>query len=250
MPYDSNVSYYSEGLIEEAIAENRKKLQEQPNNHVLRFSLANTLFAAGLTNEAIEEYNACIELYPSSEYYNNLGKALLNVGNYTDALTAFNKVIEKNDWPDAFYNKAIALRGLEQIEDAFTALERALELNPKYREALNEKAALLELQGKKDEAITEYKKVIALFFAEYQSQSSREYNYETSVLLDSQELADELIRQLKAHIRKFPAYADTYYKLGQAYEAKGMRSEAALSYRKALEINPKYETARKSFWKR
>jgi cytochrome c-type biogenesis protein CcmH/NrfG len=70
-----------------------------------------------------------------------------------------------------------------------------------------------------------------------------------SVLFDNEELTEELIRQLRRHVQKFPGYADGYYKLGQALEAKGLKNEAMMAFRKALEINPSYETARKCFWK-
>ena len=36
----------------------------------------------------------------------------------------------------------------------------------------------------------------------------------------------------------------------QALEAKGLKNEAMLAFRRALEINPRYEIARKCFWKR
>ena len=81
----SKSSYYSEGLLEEAIQENQRKLEADPNNHMLRCSLANSFFRIGKIDEAIKEYRKCIEIAPSSEYWNNLGKALLNVGHYEEA---------------------------------------------------------------------------------------------------------------------------------------------------------------------
>ena len=195
-------------------------------------------------------YKKCIETSPSSEYWNNLGKALLNAGKYEEAGNAFLKVLEKNNWPDAHFHLALALRSSGKLEEALKQLDSALKYNPKYREAINERARILEALNRKDEALTEYKKVIALFFDEYQARDTEDYCYETSVLLDNNDLVDELIRQLRQHIQKYPAYADGYYKLGQALEAKGLRNEAMMAFKRALEINPSYEIARKSFWKR
>lgn len=243
-------SYYSEGLLEEAIAENRKKLDNDPNNSVLRSSLATSLVRAGKVEEAIEHYKICIEKNPNSGTWNSLGKALLNVGRYQEAVDAFNEVISKNKWPDAYFHMAIAYRSMNQLEKALELCNEALKFNPKYREAINEKAQILEALNRKDEALNEYKKVIALFFAEYQARDTEDYSYETAVLLDNGELVDELIRQLRQHIQKYPAFADGYYKLGQALEAKGLKNEAMMAFRKALEINPSYEIARKCFWKR
>lgn len=243
-------SYYSEGLLEEAIQENQRMLEADPSNHMLRCSLANSLFRIGKIEEAISEYRKCIETSPSSEYWNNLGKALLNAGKYEEAQEAFINVLKKNNWPDAHFHLALALRSSGKLEEALKELDESLKINPKYREAINERAQILETLNRKDEALTEYKKVIALFFAEYQARDTEDYCYETAVLLDNNDLIDELIRQLRQHIQKYPGFADGYYKLGQALEAKGLRNEAMMAFRRALEINPSYEIARKSFWKR
>jgi tetratricopeptide (TPR) repeat protein len=242
-------SYYSEGLLEELCQENLTRLESDTENHMLRCSLANALTKLGRLEQAIEHYKICIQKNPSPEYWNNLGKALLNAGRYKEAIEAFDEVIAKKRWPDTFFHQALACRSLDQLEKANELLAKSIELNPKYREALNERAHILEALNRKDEALKEYKKVIALFFAEYQAHEAEAYNYEMSVLFDNEELTEELIRQLRRHVQKFPGYADGYYKLGQALEAKGLKNEAMMAFRKALEINPSYETARKCFWK-
>jgi tetratricopeptide (TPR) repeat protein len=249
-PVASSKSYYSEGLLEEFISETRKKLENSPENHHLRCSLANALAKNGQLEQAVKEYKTCIEQEPASEYLNYMGKALLNSGRYEEAIESFKKVIGQCNWPDAYFNLALAYRSLGELDFACGMLEKALEINPRYREALNERAHILEALGKIEESLKDYKKVIALFFAEYQAHEAEVYNYEMSVLFDNPELVEELIRQLRKHVQKFPGFADGYYKLGQALEAKGLKTEAMLMFRKALEINPSYETARKCFWKR
>lgn len=242
-------SYYSNGLLEELCQENRQKLEENPSDHSLRCSLANALIQLGELEEAIFHLRECIKLEPSPEYWNSLGKAQINSGKYEEAIESFGCVVAEKNWPDAYFNIGKAYVSLNNLEKALKMLGIALDINPKYREALNEKAHILEAMGKKDEALIEYKKIIALFFGEYQAHDAESYNYEITVLLDNEELTEELIRQLKSHVRRFPGYADGYYKLGKALEAKGLQSEALLAFRKALEINPNYETARKCFWK-
>ncbi|MGM0598744.1 MAG: tetratricopeptide repeat protein [Candidatus Rifleibacteriota bacterium] len=249
-PVSRSRSYYSDGLLEEFISETRKKLDNSPENHHLRCSLANALAKNGQLEQAVKEYKICIDQEPSSEYLNYMGKALLNSGRYEEAVESFQKVIEQCNWPDAYFNLGLAHRSIGNLDLACKMLEKALEINPRYREALNERAHILEALGKIEEALKDYKKVIALFFAEYQAHDAEVYNYEMSVLFDNPELVEELIRQLRKHVQKFPGFADGYYKLGQALEAKGLKTEAMLMFRKALEINPSYETARKCFWKR
>ena len=242
-------SYYSNGLLEELCQENKLKLEENPTDHSLRCSLANALIQLGELDEAVFHLKECIKFNPSAEYWNSLGKALINSGRYEEAIEAFGNVVSEKKWPDAYFNIGKAYRSLGDLDKASEMLNNALVINPKYREALNERAHILETMGKTEDALREYKKIIALFFGEYQAHDAESYNYEVTVLLDNEELTEELIRQLKSHVRRFPGYADGYYKLGKALEAKGLRSEALLAFRKALEINPNYETARKCFWK-
>ncbi len=243
-------SYYSDGLLEELCEENRKKLLADPNNHMLRCGLANALTKLGRLDEALQEYKTCIALSPSPEYWNNYGKVLANKGQYEEAISAFQQVVKDKRWPDSFYFLGMAFRGKGDLVKAEEMLREAISLNPKYREALNELAQILEAMDRKDEALHEYKKVIALFFSEYQIQDTEDFNYEISVLFDNEELIEESIRQLKRFVQKYPGFPDGYYKLGQALEAKGLKNEAMMAFRKALELNPRYETARKCFWKK
>jgi len=244
-------SYFSPGLLEESIEENRKKLDADPGNHLLRHGLANSLMRGGRVEDALAEYKICVEQNPSPEYLMNYGKALLNAGQYEETITTIQRVVKADlQWPDAYFHLARAYRGLGDLVKSDELLRQAISLHPKYREAINELAQNLEEQGRHEDALLEYKKVIALFFAEYQFEDTDAYDYELSVLFDRPELVEESIRQLRQFIQKYPAYADGYYKLGQALEAKGLANEAMLAYRRALEINPRYESARRRFWKR
>jgi len=243
--------YYSPGLLEEICEENRKKLADDPENLVIRHNLAVSLYHLGRLEEALKEFRICIAKGPTPEIWNNFGKALLNAGKYEEAISAFQEVLKLNlRWPDAFFNMGRAYRGRGDLEAAEKTLREAIELNPKYREAINERAEILEALDRKEEAMVEYKKVIALFFAEYQFNDPDEYNYDLSVLFNNPELVEETIRRLRQFVAKFPGFADAHYKLGLALEAKGFKTEAVLCFRRALEINPRYETARKSFWKK
>ncbi len=251
MPSFSQQSYYSQGLLEEIVLENRKKLSTDPENVTLRGNLAVALAKLGKLEDAILEFKICLEKAASPEIWNNLGKTYLNAGRYEEAINALSEVINRNyRWPDTYFNIALAFRGKGDLMGAEKHLQEAIKINPKYREAIHEMAEILEALNRKDEAMLEYKKVIALFFSEYQFNDPGDYSYDLTVLFNNSELVEESIRRLRQFVQKFPAFADAHYKLGLALEAKGLKGEALLSFRKALEINPRYETARKSFWKR
>ncbi|MBF0546847.1 MAG: tetratricopeptide repeat protein [Candidatus Riflebacteria bacterium] len=252
MPTGNDSSpYYSNGLLEELCEENLKKLKADPNNVTLRLNLAKAYSRLGRFDEAIQELKTCITVNSLPEYWNELGKTYLNAGGYKEATEAFEKVLEKQPkWPDTFFHNALAYRSMGELEKADALLQKAITLNPRYREALNQRAEILEALGNKDEALHYYKKVIALFFSEYQFNESEDYKYDLSVLFDNPEFVDESIKRLRNFVQKNPAFADAHYKLGLALQEKGMKNEAMLCFRRALEINPHFETARKCFWKR
>jgi pentatricopeptide repeat protein len=244
-------SYYSPGLLEELLEESRRKLGNDPDNIVLRLNLAKALSKAGKLEEAVQEFRNCLARADTPETLSQLGKILLKSGNYEEALKAFEELEKKGiRWADCYFHKGLALRAKGDLEAAAKVLSEAITLNPRYREALNERAEILEALDRKDEALHEYKKVIALFFAQYQLHQPINYKYDLSVLFDNPDLVEETVRRLREFVQKFPGFADAHYKLGQALEARGEKEEALLHFRKALEINPRYESARKSFWKR
>ncbi len=244
-------SYYSQGLVEEVAEELEKQLKSDPDNVQLRFSLANVYLRQGNPEAAVREFETCVARQPTPELQSSLGKAALAAGDYEKASKAFVAVAALQPrWPDVQYNMGLVARSLGNTDQALEHFSKAVELNPRYREALYERAQLLEELGRGDEALVDYKRVIALFFAEFQFSDSNAFRYDISVLFNNPELLDESIRQLRRLVDKHPGFADAHHKLGQALQAKGLDREAALSFRRALEINPRYETARKAFWKK
>lgn len=248
---DGAGSYYSPGLVDEVAEEIERKLQSDPDNVQLRFSLANVYLRQGRPEAAVKELDRLVAKQPTAELVNALGRAALAAGDYERATREFSRLAQEQPrWPDVAFHQALVARSLGQFEPALQHLGRAIELNPRYREALYERASLLEEMGRPNDALVDYKRVIALFFAEYQFNDIDAFRYDLSVLFANPDLLDESIRQLRRLVDKYPGFADVHYKLGQALEAKGLTREAALSYRRALEINPRYDTARRSFWKR
>ena len=231
-------------------------LQVSPYDLRLIEILGEAKYYLGKNSGAMEQFQRYVAGAPDSgarvgvSYY-YMGEIFIRQARYQHADIALSSAVKKEPLLDSWWTRLGYAREMAgNYKEAIMAYDEALKLNPKYREAINEKAQILEALNRKDEALNEYKKVIALFFAEYQARDTEDYSYETAVLLDNGELVDELIRQLRQHIQKYPAFADGYYKLGQALEAKGLKNEAMMAFRKALEINPSYEIARKCFWKR
>lgn len=80
-----------------------KSIEIDKSDHTLAYNIAEILFAAGKTNEAIEYYKLAIKIKPGwSKSYKQCGYACLNKGDIPKAIEMFNKFLELDPGsPDA-----------------------------------------------------------------------------------------------------------------------------------------------------
>ena len=73
----------------------KKSIDIDPTDHALAYNVAEILFAAGKTDDAINYYKIAITIKPDwAKSYMQLGYAYLNAGNTDDAIKAFKKFLE------------------------------------------------------------------------------------------------------------------------------------------------------------
>ncbi len=72
-------------------------------------------------------------------------------------------------------------------------------------------------------------------------------NYQLAITYAESGKNDLAIKTLDHIIKNIdPTYSDVHYLLGSIYEKKGQKSKAIASYKKAVELDPSYEAARKA----
>lgn len=179
------------------------------------------------------------------------------------------KLAEKPGYPDLYNDlgKLWELRG--DWEKACESFKKALEKNPKYLEAKMNIASVLGHEEEYEEAVTYLEgittKNIRVYyllgdyyfsmgrFAESKScfQSVQEINPNyldiTQRLQHLENYFERLLSLIEMHqkiIKDHPNYPDIRLKLGNFYLLMGKTDEAKEEFRRALEINPKYEEAR------
>ncbi|RPI70272.1 MAG: tetratricopeptide repeat protein, partial [Desulfobacteraceae bacterium] len=73
----------------------KKSIEIDPKDHALAYNVAEILFAAGKTDEAINYYKTAITIKPDfAKSYMQMGYAYLNAGNTAEAIKALKKFLE------------------------------------------------------------------------------------------------------------------------------------------------------------
>jgi Flp pilus assembly protein TadD len=93
--YNLGNVYSDEQDYPRALSAYRRSLRIKPNYYRCRFNLANTLAAAGQTEEADHAYLAAQELRKDdADLYNNRAVALLRLGREDEAVAGFNRALQ------------------------------------------------------------------------------------------------------------------------------------------------------------
>jgi protein O-mannosyl-transferase len=184
---------------------NRHLAASAPNAPKVRYNLGNALSEAGLSDQALREYRAAIEL--ASDYveaYNNLGEELVQVGR--------------------------ALEGLPLIR-------RAIELSPENPNIRNNYGAALLKLGHTDEAITSFREAVRI-----NSDFADAHFNIALVLFDRGQWSDAASAFLEV-LRINPDDPDAHARLGYIYEQLGQSTTAVKHYSKAVELDPSQHVA-------
>jgi tetratricopeptide (TPR) repeat protein len=178
------------------------------DNFIGHNNLGNALLKMGQVDEAIVHFQKALEIKPDfAEAHNNLGNFLFQKGQVDEAIVHFQKALEiKPDYAVAHYNLGNALLKMGHVDEAIAHFQKALQINPDYAEAHNNLGYALIQKGSVDEAIAHFQKALQIN----------------------------------------PDYADAHNNLGNILLQKGSVDEAITHYQKALQINPDSAEAHKN----
>jgi tetratricopeptide (TPR) repeat protein len=192
--------------------------------------LALQLLQQGRTKEAIDAHLNLIKHQPKNiEALYNLGYLLKIDGQYPQALEAYSRALALGiSQPEEVHlNMAVIYSDhLRRDADAERELKLALSKSPEYAPALLNLGNLYEEQGKRDEAINYYERILILAG---KTIGSDDPNYLSALarmahLRPPQDLHDKLFIQLHnatKNAKKDEDRANLFFALGRAYDALG-----------------------------
>ncbi len=154
--------------------------------------------------------------------WNNYGIALLGQQQYSNAAQVFTRVTQmKPDYVDGYINVAIANFMYEKYAPAMKMLDTALEKSPNNARALFYRASILRLQGKLDEAIEDFKAVIAQYPRFRDAQRELAFSYYQQKKYDLARRHYELVQEVD------PDDLSAHYNLMIVYRRLGLKDKAA-----------------------
>ncbi len=196
---------------------------------------------AGIYRSDLTLFRAAVRTAPNSEIArNNLGMALYNRGHIDEAEREYQTArrLDPRAVPP-LANLAVLYEKRGDIPRAETAFEEVLRLSPTHTIAAVHLARLQRKQGDRAGAI---RRLDALFAAGGESYDAL---VERADLWLEDRRPDQALPLLERAVRTFPDYAQGWGLLARARAGTGDGPGAADAARKALEIDPKNEEARR-----
>lgn len=168
-----------------------------------------------------------------------LGVSYLNDNNIQPAFVEFQKAMELNPHDKEVLN-AIGVIYLLKIEDYPKAVEyfqRAIRADRNFSEAYNNLGFAFEKTGKFSEAIEQYK--LALANPQYRSAEKAFNNLGRALYRAGQ--YEKALDSYRDALKRFPNFHMPYYGLALCYNAMGKYDDAAITLKKAVELDPVYK---------
>ncbi len=194
-------------------------------------SLSQLALARGDEEEAVSALCRAIEVDPTSVPARiALGFEYQSQGYQEEAIVQFEVAARLHaDYPDIQYNLGLLYESQGRGDDALRCLRRALELNPQYFQARMTLATVLRRREKWEEALS-----VLSELTQQGIRSADLYTQRAEALL-ALDRVPEAVHELEEGAALNPAYARTYYILGQAYRRLGLRRKAQNAWQQYLD---------------
>lgn len=201
----------------------------------------NLLFMLDREAEVAADCERIISLDASNHLpYYLQAKAKRTGGDLFGAIADLTRAVElKADFAPAYLLRAEILLGMQQGAEALADVEKTIEQVPEEESAYLLRGRIYELLADREKAAADYRRVLEL----------NPFNEEAVLLagglLISEEKYDEAVGFFDEAIDTNPSFAKAYAERGRAKNLKGDKAGAFEDLKKAIELNPEGEEARK-----
>ncbi len=234
-------------------------VRDDPENPDARVALAETYLTAGQYEQALDQANQVLALYPDND------KALLIAGIAHVRLNQPQAAIEplerfttlRQDLPmaqsdmaleAAYYFLGESYVKLERYADAIPALEAALRISATDADALYQLGLAYQDSGQPEAALEQYQKAVRLVpnFAEAYQAMGQSYTalgkpdyatYAQGMEAFSHKDYETAARHLEQATRALPDFAPAFLGLGLTYERMGRLDEALAAIEQAMALD-------------
>jgi tetratricopeptide (TPR) repeat protein len=212
----------------------RDTLSKNPDSWMAHHNLGIELFEHGQIDEALQQYQAAVALYPQGDLeQSDLGAALLEKERYPEAIEHLEKALTLNPkLQPAENNLALAYSDIGDYEQAAAHYRKALQIDPNAMGSLMNLGSVLKQQGNLEGAIECYRQGTEQFPKEVEP-----WRRLGEALMAKQEPARAAEAWQQA-VRLAPDNSDLWLDLGNADVMETNYAGAADSFRNAVKLNP------------
>ena len=250
------------GELDGAIASYQKALATKPDDAYILASLAEAYCQKGnfagaiatsrrylaLNQDAMPIYNIAAKIMAArpevigADFCFELGNALALQGKRNEAAASFQQALQKQpNYTEAYINLGIVLRQLGQLEEAANSYRQAIALQPYQALAHFSLGNVLSDLENLQEAVRSYEQAIAL------QPDLRNAHYHLGNIyhkLEDKERSIDCLQKASAIQNNLPLdSARSYCFLGIDLRWQGRQEEAAIAFKKALELEPQLSGA-------
>lgn len=155
---------FQSDAVEQGIRLIKRAARKSPRDPAIFVNLGAAYRKAKRNIEAREAYETALKLKPDLwEAHFNLGKALVDLGDFDGAIAAYNHcIVLKPTSAEVYVNLGNVYKFKDDGDNAIAAYERALALDPKMSQAYGNIAAVFVDRGRHAEALALMDKAIAI----------------------------------------------------------------------------------------
>ncbi len=195
--------------------------------------------------QVIETMTRLVRESPESdEFYNTLGRALLETGRYAEAQKAFEMSLRQSRTnPRRLWRLGDSLLRQKKVGDATAALKASLAIAPQFAEAHCSLGDAFASSGKEDQALKHFQLAVDA------SPDLARAHGRLGVALAKKKQFNEAIVHLRRYTELEPNSPHALTNLGNVlFQTKNL-SDAVKFYERALQIDPRYTSAHMSLFR-
>jgi tetratricopeptide (TPR) repeat protein len=231
--------YYRKVRLDEAEAELRRAIRNDPQQVEARLKLAEILLIRREYLPAMEQANDALRIDPQhAKGYFLKGWIHMEAGDTALAISSFRTSVERDP---TFYKAYVQLGLIHAAKHDPLALDyynSALEIKPSSVEAWYGLGMFAQEHGMDSVALGCYAQIKQL-----EPQNPLPWYNTGFILLEHQRKAGEAREQFNEAIVRDPLYAEAYFNRGLTYEYEGRLDSAVTDFRRALALAPDLELA-------
>jgi tetratricopeptide (TPR) repeat protein len=232
------VQYHERGDFPRSESLCRQVLRVDPAHADALYLLGLAAHAQDRSDEAIQKFEQLACLCPqSADVYARLAQAYAAAGLLEEAVSAYWKAIERRPGDDGLFNDlGILLQRLGETAGATACFQQARELQPSSPIAIHNLAVVLEMTGRRGEAIAMLREAL-------RAVSDADLYCTLAALLKQEGRIAESIDRYKDALRLDPDCATALYELGERLRSEQQFAAALKKLQRATELAPEHAAA-------